>query len=283
MIHKISRYIILFIVLVNSCKQAEIRPSIPLTLEEQQVALGNPSMAAADPANYNNYLMMKPQYALSYNRDRGIPNWVSWHVNKDWIGDAPRQNDFRADATLPEGWYRVKTSDYTGSGFDRGHNVPSADRTRTAEDNSATFLMTNIIPQAPKNNQETWANLEGYTRELVEDGNEVYVIMGNHGIGGTGTNGQVQTIAQGRVTVPAQIWKVLVVLPEGEDDVNRISTSTRVIAVNTPNNNTLSTDWGTYRTTVDAIEQATGYDLLSNVPLNIQEVVERQVDSGPTR
>lgn len=283
MIHKISRYIILFIVLVNSCKQAEIRPSTPLTLEEQQVAFGNPSMATADPANYNNYLMMKPQYALSYSRDKGIPNWVSWHVNKDLIGDAPRQNDFRADATLPEGWYRVKTSDYTGSGFDRGHNVPSADRTRTAEDNSVTFLMTNIIPQAPTNNQETWANLEDYTRELVEDGNEVFVIMGNYGTGGTGTNGQAQTIAQGKVVVPAQIWKVLVVLPEGDDDISRISTSTRVIAVNIPNINSLSTDWGTYRTTVDAIEQATGYDLLSNVSEAIQGVIENQVDSGPTR
>lgn len=73
------------------------------------------------------------------------------------------------------------------------------------------------------------------------------------------------------------------ILPEGEEDVNRINTSTRVIAVNTPNNNTLSSDWGTYRTTVDAIEQATGYNLLSNVPAAIQDALESQVDTGPTR
>ena len=161
-------------------------------------------------------------------------------MNKDWIGDAPRQNNFRADVALPEGWYKVTTSAYSGSGFDRGHNVPSADRTSTEADNSATFLMTNIIPQAPKHNQEAWANLEEYTRRLVDEGNEVYVIMGNHGMGGTGSNGTAKTIDEGRITVPANIWKVLVVLPEGENDVESINTSTRVIAIDTPNNNTLS-------------------------------------------
>ena len=31
--------------------------------------------------------------------------------------------------TLPAGWYQVQASSYTGSGFDRGHMCPSADRT----------------------------------------------------------------------------------------------------------------------------------------------------------
>lgn len=95
--------------------------------------------------------------------------------------------------TLPDGWYRVTTSAYTGSGFDRGHKVPSADRPRTVEDNSATFLVTSIIPQAPKNNQDTWGNLEEYSRCLVDQGNEVYVIMGIYSKGGTGDKGKAST------------------------------------------------------------------------------------------
>jgi endonuclease G len=74
--------------------------------------------------------------------------------------------------------------------------------------------MTNMIPQAPKNNQETWASLEAYTRELVRDGMEVYVVMGSYGVGGTGSEGASKRIDQGRVTVPSRIWKVLVVLEE---------------------------------------------------------------------
>ncbi|WP_238395683.1 DNA/RNA non-specific endonuclease [Pontibacter pudoricolor] len=231
----------------------------------------------------NNFLIERPQYTLSYSRDRGTPNWVSWYVSKDWLGTADRQDDFRADQSLPADWYKVTATSYTGSGFDRGHNTPSADRTRTVEDNSATFLMTNMIPQAPNHNRQTWANLEDYTRDLVDAGMEVYVIMGSYGSGGTGSNGLAQTIDQGRVTVPNRIWKVLVILPEGVNDLSRINSSIRVIAVDTPNNNSISSDWGAYRTTVDAIETATGYDLLSNVADDLQETLERQTDRGPTR
>lgn len=258
-------------------------PKKVISPEQEQLLLGNPSGATADRSNENNYLISRPQYALSYSRERGTPNWVSWHVNQDWIGEAPRQDDFRPDPALPEGWYHVTATSYRGSGFDRGHNTPSADRTRTEEDNSATFLMTNMIPQAPDNNQQTWANLEEYTRELVQDGMEVYVVMGSYGLGGTGDNGSANTIDYGKVTVPSRIWKVLVVLPQGEADLQRISTSTRVIAVDTPNTNTVNSDWGSYRTTVDAIESATGYDLLSVVPAKIQQKLESQVDNGPTR
>jgi len=96
---------------------------------------------------------------------------VSWHLGPADLGSAARQDDFRADTDLPSGWYQVKPSDYTGYGFDRGHNCPSADRTATLDDNSATFLMSNMMPQAPQNNQQTWGNLEDYYRKLVGQGN----------------------------------------------------------------------------------------------------------------
>ncbi|WP_026461250.1 DNA/RNA non-specific endonuclease [Adhaeribacter aquaticus] len=279
-----NKLLYLILILVVACKETEVAPTkttdTPLSLH---LTLGNPSNATIDVSNANNYLIEKPQYVLSYSKDRGTPNWVSWHVNKDWLGSAQRQDDFRADNTLPAGWYRVPATAYTGTGFDRGHNTPSADRTKTEQDNSATFLMTNMIPQAPTNNRETWENLESYTRRLVQAGNEVYVIMGNYGKGGLGSNGNAETIDQGRVTVPKQIWKVLVVLPEGDNDVSRITTSTRVIAVNTPNINTVGPDWGIYRTTVDAIERATGLDLLSELPDNIENALEAKADIGPTQ
>lgn len=248
----------------------------------ENLTMGNPSGAVADSYYYWNYLVTKTQFSMSYHRDRGTPNWVSWHLDNTWLGSTPRQDNFRADATLPTGWYRVTSTDYTSSGFDRGHNCPSADRTYSVEDNGATFLMTNMIPQAPVNNQQTWANLENYCRKLVTQGNECYVIMGSYGTGGTGSTGAKNSIAGGKVTVPNRIWKVILVLPKGSDDVNRVTTATRVIAVNTPNINTTSSSWGTYRTTVDAIEQATGYNLLSMIPSVLQTTIESRVDSGPT-
>lgn len=252
----------------------------PLTAQTSSVHLtmGNPSGANT---SYSNLLLNKSQYAVSYNCYRGTPNWVSWQLNTSWLGSTPRQDDFRADTTLPSGCYRVTSSDYTGSGFDRGHMTPSADRTNTVANNSATFLMTNIIPQAPDNNQGVWANLENYSRSLVTEQNkELYIISGSYGSGGTGSNGTRTTIASGNVTVPARTWKVIVILNSSNNGASSVTTNTRVIAVDIPNTQGVrNADWRNYRVSVDYIEGQTGYNLLSNVSSSVQSVIEARVDN----
>ncbi|MBD2245200.1 DNA/RNA non-specific endonuclease [Nostoc sp. FACHB-888] len=251
----------------------------PLTAQTSSVHLrmGNPSGANT---SFSNLLLSKSQYAVSYNCFRGTPNWVSWQLNTSWLGSAPRQDDFRADTTLPSGCYRVTSSDYTGSGFDRGHMTASADRTNTVTNNSATFLMTNIIPQSPDNNQGPWAALENYSRDLVNQGKELYIISGSYGTGGTGSNGTKNTIANGNVTVPARTWKVIVVLDSSNSTASNVTTNTRVIAVNMPNTQGIrNVDWRNYRVSVDSIETNTGYNLLSNVSTSVQSTIEARVDN----
>lgn len=249
----------------------------PAQTSSVHLRMGNPS--GAGTSSLSNYLLSKPQYATSHHCSRGIPNWVSWQLNSSWLGSAPRQDDFRADTSLPSGCYRVTSSDYTGSGFDRGHMAPSADRTNTIANNSATFLMTNILPQAPDNNQGPWAVLENYSRTLVSQGKELYIISGGYGTGGTGSNGYANTISSGRVTVPTRTWKVIVVL-DGPGSASSVNTSTRVIAVNMPNNQGIrGNDWRSYRVSVDSIESATGYNLLSNVSSTVQSTIESRVDA----
>ncbi|ALW86012.1 hypothetical protein AUC43_13490 [Hymenobacter sedentarius] len=249
---------------------------------EDNLALGNPSGATSDPANANNYLLVHPEFTIGYHATRGIPTWVSWHLGRGDLGQAPRQNNFRPDAALPRQFYQVTPASYARSGFDKGHNCPSGDRTSDLDANSATFLMTNMVPQAPHNNQQTWAHLEEYGRSQVQRGQEVYIIMGSYGRGGTGANGFATTLDEGRVTVPARIWKVMVILPEGQNDLQRLSTdpSVRVLAIDTPNDNSVNPDWRQYLTSVDKIEAATGLDLLSALPQNTQARLQKLVDSG---
>jgi endonuclease G len=251
--------------------------------QDSHLAMGNPSGATTSTSNTNNYLMNKAQYTLSYNNSKGTANWVSWHLSTAWTGTASRCDCFTQDGTLPSGYYRASTSNYTNTGFDRGHMTPSADRNKTSTDNAATFIMTNIMPQAPKLNQQPWAYLEDYCRTLINAGNELYIISGGYGVGGSGSNGgTTNTIANGSITVPNRYWKVIVVLPNGSNDASRVTTATRVIAVDMPNNQSVSTSWGSYRTSVDAIEAATGYNFLSNISTSIQATIEAQVDNGPT-
>jgi len=234
-----------------------------------QLTMGNPSQAGTRP---DNYLLLKPQYALSYNASKGIPNWVSWQLNQSWLGPVDRQNDFRPDDTLPSNFYHVLPSDYSGSGYDRGHQTPSGDRTLNKEDNSATFLMSNMIPQTPDLNRGPWQKLESYSRQLVSEGKELYTIAG--------VTGQKGTFAEGKISIPARNWKVVVVLEKPGLGLAGVTANTRVIAVDMPNEEGLKEkDWTEYRTTVKQIEAATGYNLLSNVPDKVQQVIESKVDS----
>jgi endonuclease G, mitochondrial len=235
-----------------------------------QLTMGNPSQAGTQP---NNYLLLKPQYALSYNASKGIPNWVSWQLNQSWLGTVDRQNDFRPDDTLPPNFYHVTPSDYTGTGYDRGHQAPSGDRTAKVTDNSATFLMTNIIPQAPDLNRGPWEKLESYCRDLVNQGKELYIIAG--------VSGQKGTLAGGNLSIPARNWKVIVVRDRPGLGLNSVTDSTWIIAVDMPNEDGIKeTDWTEYRTTVKLIERVTGYNLLSNVPDKVQQVIENRVDGN---
>jgi endonuclease G, mitochondrial len=240
--------------------------------------LGNPSDATVDLSYPDNYLVERPQFALSYNRTRGGPNWVSWHVQRSDLGSVERTNSFMPDPLLPEEW-QIRPSDYAGSGYDRGHMCPSGDRTRFKKDNEATFVMANMLPQAGDLNRHVWEGLEAYCRDRVlKDEAELYIVAGGRG--------KKESIAQGKVTVPEHCWKVVVVLPEGEDDLQRIDRDTRVIAVDMPNREGISSDpWQKYLTTVRAIEakastRSLRLNLLSNLPNDIQATLESRKDTG---
>jgi endonuclease G len=252
----------------------------PTTGDNSNLLFGNPSGATATVAMMDNYLIDQGYYVESYNSTKSEPNWVSWHLDASNRGTTDRLDNFAGFSGLAANWYTVQSTSYSGSGFDRGHNCPSADRTSSTNANSSTFLMTNMIPQAPQNNQQTWANLENYLRDQVVAGYEVYIIMGSYGTGGTGSNGAANTINNGHVNVPSNVWKVAVIIPAGNSDISRVSAGTRVIAVNTPNIQTINSDWTQYIVTVRSIETATGYNLLSALPQSVQDAVETQKDAG---
>jgi endonuclease G len=250
--------------LATGCQLINRQPEFK-TIPGNHLYLGNPSQA--NPSNPNNLLMLKPQFALSYNGSQGTPNWVAWELNQSWFGNAERQNDFHPDKDLPENIYRVTPKDYNGTGYDRGHVAPSADRTRNLADNSATFAMSNMMPQSPGLNRGVWGDLEDYCRQLARQGKELYIVAGPVGKKGS--------IANGKVTVPQASWKAIAVLDKPGAP---LTSNTRIIAVLMPNQDRL-TKWTDYRVSVDKIEAETGYDLMPNVPKGIQNAIESKADS----
>ncbi len=264
--------------------------------ENNPLFWGNPSDSITDTSATQNYLMEKPQFTICYNSESLIPNWVAWHLDASDLGEADRADTFRPDPELPEGWYAVRKNDYkfTYYGFDRGHICPSADRTATTQDNSMTFLMTNMVPQSPDNNRIVWVALEKYERELVQQGKELYIFAGPYGKGGTGDSGYFEEIPlslkDGRelaITVPSHTWKILLIMPAGDNDFERVAQTypaspdadIQLIAVNIPNEKGCGKNgsWQQYLCSVNYIEEITGYDFLELLPDLVEEEFETSV------
>jgi len=255
--NKYKKLIFLFSILlfVISCYAQQSNPNI---------ALGQPR----DSDSTDDFLIFRTQYVVSFNPDRHVANWVSWNLNSDWYGDAPRYTKFLQDPELPKNIYQAKDKDYSKSGYDKGHIVRSEERTATEEDNITTFYYTNVMPQTPDLNRGIWLQLERYCEYLCKKQNkELYIIAG--GIYHEGYN----TIGN-EVAVPDSCFKIIVVLDRGEG-LENINNKTLVIAVVMPNQDGVRKgDWHDYTTSVDRIEWSTGYNFLSDVSQEIQDVIE---------
>lgn len=223
-----------------------------------------------DNTLYDDFLILREQYVLSYNKDKNVTNWVSWNLNSYWFGDAPRYSrNFITDATLPSGYYKAKHKDYTNSGYDRGHLVRSEERTNTVENNKATFILTNVIPQAGDLNRGPWLALERYCEDLCKKNyKELYIIAG-------GIFHSTRKVNK-KITIPDSCFKIIVILDKGKKS-NSVNTKTQIISVTMPNIDGIrNVDWHTYITTVDRIEFSTGYNFLNKIPEPLQSKLEKK-------
>ena len=253
-----------------------VKPNNTLDSNEGNLLLGNATSADKTP---DNYLLERPQYTMSYNRSRGGANWVAWHIDAQDLGKEDRGN-FRPDPDLPKDW-QVGPNDYRNSGYDRGHVCPSGDRTGSRADNDATFYMSNMLPQTAELNRHVWADFENALRDIVREGNEVYVIAGG--------SGKAATIDEGKITVPQICWKVALVLPEGTNDMKRINADTRVITVAMPNvaeQKLADGDWRQYIVTTKKLSEAINkgaafkLDFFAALPQDVQTALEAKKESA---
>jgi len=139
-------------------------------------------------------------YKTTYSKSKHYPVKVEW-----WISRASITCDVKAkrgDKFIPDPKLAAETnlqSDYTGQGFDRGHNFPAADASCDQAINDESFYFSNMTAQYPALNRGDWKILEEMTRTEAKLYDSVYVWCGSVG--------EARKI--GKVSVPAQCWKVI--------------------------------------------------------------------------
>ncbi|KMW58149.1 DNA/RNA endonuclease G [Candidatus Rhodobacter oscarellae] len=151
-------------------------------------------------------LLFNREYVIGYSYLFRQPRWSLQLINPaNQVANVDREDTFRADLRIPD-QFQSELDDYKGSGFDRGHLVPSADHRSTELKNSETFLLSNMAPQAPKFNRQIWRILEGHVRDLSEKYVEVYAMSGPYFKVGE----QIKVIGktgEGQVVVPHGFFK----------------------------------------------------------------------------
>ena len=120
-------------------------------------------------------------WSCAYDTLAMISHWVAYPLNRDLIGTGKRSDAWGLDPKLPAEkqavLYRGFKSDDPDVRYDRGHQIPSADRL-DREDNIRTFYFTNMTPQLSQLNQKGWAQLEDLVRDRAMTVDTLYVVTG---------------------------------------------------------------------------------------------------------
>ena len=144
-------------------------------------------------------------YSFCYDKTLHVAHWVAYPLHSVYRGSIDRTDDFQYDPKVDYSWQpNLAAGSYRGS-YDRGHQLPSADRTATRELNLQTFYATNMTPQLNRLNQDMWANLEAKVRAQICN-DTLYVVTGCY-YANTNTT---TTDRDGKVCpVPTNYFKVL--------------------------------------------------------------------------
>jgi endonuclease G len=207
-------------------------------------------------------LITHPGHILVYDQKHKQPKWVAHIATPDLIsGNLARIDSFLPDPLVKGG--TAVTTDYWYSGYDRGHLVPSADMRWNQDALAATYLYSNISPQLPELNRESWAELEDWVRRYVNfSKSRVFVVTGP--VLRDGLPIMEKANRENDVSIPEQFYKVVVDLD---------SDSPKGIAFLQANGKneypTIS-----YAVPIDSVERITGIDFFENLDDALEDKIE---------
>ncbi|SOE23455.1 endonuclease G [Spirosomataceae bacterium TFI 002] len=236
-------------------------------VEQQQLASQNGiPIEFVSKDDFDGEVIHKPNFIVYYDEDvRNARYTLHVLIDSSTRGNASRRGIRFNDAEKIFS-NTAKYGDYSNTGFDRGHLVPAGDFQCCQRFLEETFAMSNIAPFDSALNRHAWNDLEIHTRKIARRFGKIIVLtgpvfMGNYEIG-----------KYNNVEVPSHFFKILAI-PERKS--NKI---TRISAFLLPNKAVYSFDKKAFAVSVDRIEELTNLDFFKNLPLDVENKLEGQID-----
>ncbi|SFD92772.1 DNA/RNA non-specific endonuclease [Spirosoma endophyticum] len=206
-----------------------------------------------------NEIIRHEGYTLSYRDEYKDAEWVAYPLlDYETTGDADRKYEqFKPDPEVAIG--TALPSDYTRSGYDRGHLAPAGDFKFSQRMMKETFFMSNITPQTPDFNRGIWKELEEQVRAWAIRDNGLYVITGAVLKPGLPTIGKTT-----EVSVPEKFYKVILYC--NKPDIRMIGFLL--------DNKGATSSLKQFVVPVDQIEQLTGIDFFPKIPDDLERKLE---------
>lgn len=208
-------------------------------------------------------------YSMLYDTDLKMAYWVAYPLCSWYLGDSGRTDAWGYDDKLAENLQPNLLKGITG--YDRGHQIPSGDRTRSSSINSQTFYYTNMTPQiGPKMNQAIWANLESAVRGWSSATDTLYVVTG--AMPTTETDQTIKYVQDNNgkdMAVPKYYFKAL---------ARKINEQFQTVAYKLDNISYSHRDYNVGILSVKELEEMTGFTFFPDKP-EITESIKSQKTS----
>lgn len=209
----------------------------------------------------NEKVIQHTAYSLVYSHKHMQSKWVAYELSRFNItGSAERSRKFSIDPSISPP--TAQTSDYTKTGYDRGHLAPAGDMKFSASAMLESFYMSNVSPQLPGFNRGIWKKLEEQCRSWAPTSHPIFMVTGpiltdnlNTHIGKTCS-----------ISVPKRFFKVL------------LDTAAPMRAIGFVLENVSSTlPLRNFALSIDEVEKITGLDFFPRLNDSQESKLEKQV------
>lgn len=205
-------------------------------------------------------------YAMLYDRDLKMAYWVAYPLHPSHMISGGNRTDAWAYDPAISSSAQPYLKKGIGSVYDRGHQLPSADRNASVDLNRTTFYYTNMTAQEKDFNQQIWRRLEEKIRTWVTQ-DTLYVVTG--AMPTTATDQAVKYVNDNNgqpMAVPKYHFKAL---------AKRSGGTYYTLAFKMDNDNSLATgQYNNYRLTVAELEKITGFKFFPQIPAAAKNTID---------